>query len=207
MAGVWRGLFAIVGFATLALQYWLHFIGRGELTVVEQTINYFSYFTILTNILTASLMALPVLARDRTIGRWAASAGVRSAVTMFIVVVGLAYHFLLAATWNPQGLLYPVNIVLHYVMPAAMLIDWLAFTPKGRLRWIDPVKWLAFPLVYGGWTVIHGFISGWWPSWFIHVEELGWSRAGAGYFGLLAFFLVMGMMLVGADRMMGARDG
>ena len=58
MAGVWRGLFAIVGFATLALQYWLHFIGRGELTVVEQTINYFSYFTILTNILTDVLYAL-----------------------------------------------------------------------------------------------------------------------------------------------------
>lgn len=200
---LYRAVFALVGWATLTLQYWLHWIGRGELSAVEQGLNYFSYFTILTNILVATLMTLPVVAANRPAGRWAGSEGVRAAATMFITVVGLAYHFLLAATWNPQGLLYPVNMILHYLMPAAMLIDWLIFTPKGRLRWVDPVKWLGFPLVYGFWTVIHGKLSGWWPYWFINIDELGWARAGAGFGGLLAFFLLTGLALVMIDRSLG----
>ena len=205
MSEIYRGLFALIGWATLALQYWLHYVGRGELTPFAQFLNYFSYFTILTNILAAILLTLPVVAGDRPIGRWAAYEGPRSAVTMFIVVVGLSYHFLLAATWNPQGLLYPVNMILHYVMPIAMLIDWLAFTPKGRLRWIDPVKWLAFPLAYGVWTVIHGLTAHWWPYWFINIEDLGWARAGAGFAALLVFFLAVGLILVLIDRTLGRR--
>ena len=178
MATLYRSVFALVGWGTLILQYYLHFVGRGALTVFEQTLNYFSFFTILVNILAATILTLPVVAKDRPIGRWAASEGVRAAVTMFIVVVGLSYHFLLAATWDPQGLAYPVNMILHYVMPIAMVVDWLAFTPKGRLRWIDPAKWVLFPLIYGVWTVIHGFAANWWPYWFVNVAELGWARPG-----------------------------
>ncbi len=96
---------------------------------------------------------------------------------MYIAVVGLIYHSLLAGRWNPQGLLFWVNHVLHTVMPIAFVLDWLLFVPKGRLRWIDPVKWLAYPLLYGVWTVIHGQLIGWYPYWFIDIGALGWNRA------------------------------
>jgi hypothetical protein len=116
------------------------------------------------------------------------------------------YHFLLHATWNPQGWLFVVNIGLHYLTPTAMLLDWLMFTPKSRLRWIDPAKWLAFPLIYGGWTVIHGLAADWWPYWFVDVSELGWAKAGAYFGGLLVFFAIVGLIVVAIDRMLGRRD-
>ena len=206
MVVVFRSVFALIGWSTLILQYGLHYVGRGGLSPFEQMLNYFSYFTILTNIAAATLLTLPVVARDRPIGRWASTPGVRTAVAMFIMVVGLAYHFLLAATWDPQGLLYPVNMILHYVMPLAMTFDWLVFTPKGRLRWLDPVKWLGFPLVYGVWTVVHGFAAGWWPYWFIDIQTLGWGRALTHFAGLLIVFLIVGLSLVLVDRMLGRRD-
>jgi hypothetical protein len=205
---LWRAAFAVIGWATLILQYIL-MVGPVEgWAVVDRTVDYFSFFTILTNILVALALTGPLMSPDRRVARWSAGEGVRAAVTTYIVVVGVVYHLLLAPTWKPEGLLFGVNIVLHYVMPAAFLLDWLWFTPKGRLRWIDPVKWLAFPLAYGGWTLIHGLTTHWWPYGFVNVDALGLPRVLTIFGGLLVFFLLVGLALVGLDRVFGrtARD-
>ena len=125
---------------------------------------------------------------------------------MYIVVVGVVYHFLLAPTWNPQGLALLGNSLLHYVMPAAFVLDWLLFAPKGRLNWKDPAKWLVFPLVYGGWTLIHGALSGWWPYPFVDVGALGLGQVLLNFVGLLIFFLIVGLTVVAIDRTFGRRD-
>lgn len=203
---VWRSVFAVVGWAALGLQYGLMISGQPAAEVATRTLNFLSFFTILTNLLVAVALTLPVIGAGTRPGRWAASEGLRAGVTMYAVVVGLVYHFLLHATWNPQGWSYVANIALHYIMPAAILIDWLAFTPNGRLRWIDAGKWLAFPLLYGGWTLLHGALSGWYPYWFIDAGELGLGRTLLNFGGLLAFFGVIGLIVVAIDRTLGRRD-
>lgn len=202
---IYRAVFALVGWGALGLQYGLMLGGNPGQSPAGLTLNFFSFFTILTNVLVAVALTLPVAAAGTRPGRWAASEGVRAGVTMYAVVVGLVYHFLLHATWNPQGWSLVANVLLHYVMPIAMLTDWLAFTPKGRLRWIDPAKWLAFPLFYGGWTLIHGYTADWWPYWFVDVSELGIGRAGLYFAGLLVFFLAVGLVVVAIDRTLGRR--
>ena len=199
----WRILFAIVGWVGLLAQYALS-LDAGTRSVFGSTVVFFSYFTVLTNVLVALALTAPALFPDSRIGRWTASEGVRAAVAMYIAVVGLIYHTLLDATWNPQGLLVYVNQVLHTVMPIAFVLDWLLFVPKGRLRWIDPVKWLAYPLLYGLWTVIHGQLVGWYPYWFIDIGALGWARAGVNFTALLAFFLVLGLIVAAMDRGLSA---
>lgn len=202
----WRAVFALVGWAALILQYALMIGGLTLHEVAIRTLNFFSFFTILTNLLVAIALTLPVLAGENRIGRWSRSEGVRAGVTMYAVVVGLVYHLLLHATWNPQGWSLVANIGLHYVMPAAMLLDWLVFTPKGRLCWIDAGKWLLFPLLYGGWTLLHGAVSGWYPYWFIDVGALGLAPALLNFGGLLVFFAVVGLIVVAIDRTLGQRD-
>ena len=203
---VWRSVFAVVGWAALGLQYGLMISGQPAAEVATRTLNFLSFFTILTNLLVAVALTLPAIGAGTRPGRWAASEGLRAGVTMYAVVVGLVYHFLLHANWNPQGWSYVANIALHYIMPAAILIDWLAFTPNGRLRWIDAGKWLAFPLLYGGWTLLHGALSGWYPYWFIDAGELGLGRTLLNFGGLLAFFGVIGLIVVAIDRTLGRRD-
>ncbi|MFN7127990.1 MAG: Pr6Pr family membrane protein [Brevundimonas sp.] len=197
---LWRAAFAVIGWAALALQYLLMVAPVEGWVVLDRTVNYFSFFTILTNILVALALTGPLMSPGRRVARWTASEGVRAAIAMYIVVVGVVYHFLIAPYWKPEGLTFGVNLVLHYVMPVAFLLDWLWFTPKGRLRWIDPVKWLAFPLVYAGWTLAHGLTTHWWPYGFVNVDELGLGRVLAIFGGLLIFFLVVGLALVGLDR-------
>ncbi|MET4684993.1 Pr6Pr family membrane protein [Brevundimonas faecalis] len=205
-ARLYRAVFALVAWFALGLQYRLTISGNPHMGAGELTLNFFSYFTILSNILVALALTAPVVAPNSRIGRWALSEGVRAAVAMFIVVVGVVYHFLLAGIWAPQGWALVGNVLLHYVMPAAFVIDWLAFTPKGRLRWVDPAKWLVPVLIYGGWTLLHGKLSGWWPYWFTDVDKLGLGKVMVYFAGLLVFFLVVGLIVVAIDRTFGRRD-
>lgn len=204
-AAIWRGVFAGLGWATLGAQYALMIDGVPTEEIAGRTLNFFSYFTILTNLLVALAMTAP-LAGGAAVGRFAASNSARAAVTMFAVVVGVVYHLLLAATWKPTGLQWWVDQSLHTVMPLAMLIDWLALTPRTRLGWREPLRWLIFPLAYGGWTLLHGSISGWWPYWFVDVDALGMAGAAVNFGGLLVFFAVVGLAVVAIDRSLAGRD-
>jgi hypothetical protein len=206
MARLYRAVFACVGWFAVALQYGVTVSENPDSSAGELTLNFFSYFTILSNILVALALTAPVVAPNSRPGRWFAGEGVRAAMAMYIVVVGVVYHFLLAPTWNPQGLALLGNSLLHYVMPAAFVLDWLLFAPKGRLNWKDPAKWLVFPLVYGGWTLIHGALSGWWPYPFVDVGALGLGRVLLNFVGLLIFFLIVGLIVVAIDRTFGRRD-
>lgn len=202
-ARLWRIVFAIVGLFALGLQYGLMLAGSPTHDRFEMTLNFFSYFTILTNVLIALAMLTPAVAPDGAAGRFARSPIVRSGATLYAVVVALVYHFLLHATWDPRGWLFLVNILLHYVMPTAMLLDWLMFTPKGGLHWTAAARWLAFPLAYGLWTLIHGYAAQWWPYWFINADLLGLTRALINFGGLLVLFFGLGLLFVLVDGLFG----
>lgn len=206
LARAWRTLFALIGAGALALQYGLMIGGQPAGAGGEATLRFFSFFTILTNVLVVVALAAPALWPRTRLGRWAGSEGVRAAVALYIGVVGLIYHLLLARVWDPQGWQLVADVALHTVMPLAFWADWLLFTSKGRLCWIDPLKWLAYPLGYTGWTLVHGLTSGWWPYWFLNVDQQGWVRT-AGWAGLiLVVFLVIGLFLVLLDRVFGRGD-
>lgn len=202
----YRTVFALVGWFALCLQYWLALGSDADAGIGELTLNFFSYFTVLTNVVVALALTGPALLPDTALGRWTSTEGVRAAVAMYIAVVGLTYHFLLSHVWDPQGWLFISNGLLHYVMPIAFVLDWLLFTPKGRLRWIDALKWLSMPLIYTIWTLIHGYASGWWPYWFMDVPTLGYATAAFWAAAMLALFLIAGLVVVAIDRTFGRGD-
>lgn len=204
MARAWRGVFGLIGLAALALQYVLMWV-TPRLDAVQVTLNFFSYFTILTNVLMMLAMLIPAALPRSALGRALAGPRLRGGVTLYAAVVGLIYHFLLHPTWGPQGWLLLANVLLHYVMPTAVVLDWLMFTAKGRLDAVDAVCWLVFPLVYGAWTLVHGLTANWWPYWFINLDALGPVRAVTNFGGLLAFFLGAGLLLVLIDGLFGRK--
>jgi hypothetical protein len=197
-----RVLFAGVAWEALVLQYWLMVRGQPPGEVAGLTVRFFSYFTILTNLLAALAFTLPALAPDS----WWSRPTVRGGITVFIAVVMVVYHLLLRATWDPQGLQKVVDYTLHYAVPLLMIADWLLFVRKGGLQWRDAFVWLAFPALYGAWTLLHGALSGFYPYPFMDVGELGYPAVLVNMAGLVLGFLVPGLILVGVDRLLGRRD-
>ena len=159
------------------------------------------FFTILTNLMLA-LAFIRMAATRRYL-----SVGWLAALTLWILIVGIVYHTLLAHLENPQGLGFWTDQGLHTFAPAAMALWWLAFAPKAGLRWGHAAVWLAWPLIYVIYALVRGALDGTYPYPFVDVSELGYQGVLINAIGLCAAFYVSGLALVALGRAMARRAG
>ena len=124
------------------------------------------FFTILTNLLMAVSFTLVALGRVPA-PRWL------TGLMLWIGLVGLVYHAVLAALWDPEGLVLVADILVHTVTPLGTLIYWLFFVRKGGLRWGDLRLWIAWPLLYCVYALGRGAVDGIYPYPFLDVGALG----------------------------------
>lgn len=192
---------ALMASAALALQLHLlvaDFTERGE-TVVSGVWRYFAFFTILTNILVA-LTTFGIAAG----GRFTPNHSLVTGVTKNIVIVGLVYHFLLAALWSPQGAQYLADVLLHYAVPLSMLAYWLTLEPKGGITWRDGLMWLVYPAAYLVYALARGAFDGFYPYPFIDVATIGIEKVLMNAVGLVVAFGVIAQLFIFADGALGA---
>lgn len=163
-------------------------------TGISSIVNFFSYFTILTNALVA------VCATTLLVGR-SVKDNTLTAVTVYITIVGIVYNLVLRFIWDPQGLQKITDELLHSVNPVLFLVFWIAFVPKDQLKWSDAFLWLIYPLVYSVYTIIHGLISNWYPYPFIDPNLIGWNKVGVNSLLVLAAFLAFSWLAIGFAKL------
>jgi hypothetical protein len=205
MAIVFRMAAGLLGWFALALQYGLVMAGDFNTNAISRTINFFSYFTILTNILAALALSLPLVAPQSAFGEFFSRPTVRTAISAYIIIVMTIVYFVLRHLTNLTGWDLVADVILHYVMPILFVIDWLFFVPKETLKPKDTFGWLAYPIVYLVWTFIHGAYSGFYPYPFLNSGELGIARVLLNEAGLLVIFLILGLALVTGGRLLDNR--
>ena len=187
-------------------QYWLLVRGDSLAGMAGSSLRFFSFFTILTNVLAAATLLVPLMAPHSAAGRFLTRPTVRTAVTGYIIMVGVIYYLLLRDLSQRQGWPMFFEYMLHYVTPPLFVIDWLAFVDKRALDWRIGFSALGFPLAYLVWTVIHGAATGWYPYPFIDAADLGYPRALLNTAGLVLVFVALEVALVGIGRLL-ARGG
>lgn len=157
-------------------------------------VNFFSYFTNLSNIfgslvfIVGAVLLLRTPSRDLD-PRW------RGAAVVYLVLVGVVFNVLLRDT--DLGDLKPwVNGVVHVLMPVAVLLDWLVWSPGRRLasRWVG--IWLAAPAVYVAYSLVRGAVTGFYPYPFFDPAETGGYAGVAAYcVAMLVGFLLMSLLV------------
>lgn len=201
----YRLIAAIIVWAGLLLQYYLMVRGQSGEVFATRTVNFFSYFTILSNLLAAAAFSAPVVASASPIGRFFSRPAVRTAIVLYTSVTAATYIAILQGLWKPEGLQWVADTTLHYLTPALFLIDWLLFNPKGTLRWGSVLPWLAFPLAYGLYSIFRGPLSGFWPYPFLDVSQLGMAKVLINMAAMSGLFLVLGLAFVLIDRLLKRR--
>ncbi len=166
----------------------------------DGVVAYLGYFTVLTNLLVAVSLSWPLLRPHSTPGRWFQRPGVASAVTVSILMVGLAYHLLLRHVWNPQGLQWLADVTLHYATPVLCLAHWWLAVPPARMAWLAPLAWATWPLAYLVYALLRGTWLQSYPYPFIDVTTLGYPQTLLNSAGLLIVFLLLGSVLVAISR-------
>jgi len=167
-------------------------------------VDFFFYFTDLSNLFGAAVLLTGGLAALR--GRPGPSDLLRGAAVLYLVITGLVYWTLLANQMTAETIKWQ-NDIVHGVMPAAVLIDWLLLPPVSRLSFARTSRWLAFPLTYLAVSLIRGPIVQWWPYDFLDPREPGgyvhvttWSLIVTAIFVLFAALITLAGNQLGSRR-------
>lgn len=160
-------LAAIIGQLVTSVTFWT---ARGDASIPLNLLNFFSFFTIESNVLAMVVLGVLVaaqLGRPRIGRRFDV---LLLSVTSFMVITGIVYNTLLRGIELPQGAtLGWSNEILHLIAPLWMLIDWLLSSGKRDVRFPDlgivvifPIVWLAYTLLRGPFTLDQATGRDWW---------------------------------------------
>ena len=193
---------ALAGWVGLAIQQYLIFYSRWSsgASLLGGLINFFSFFTVLTNTLAVVVLSYALVRRESAAKRFFLSPPVSSGIAASIVVVSLAYNLLLRHLWSPTGFQFIADELLHDVMPVLFLIYWWRCVPKGHLRLKHIGLWVIYPLVYFAYVLLRGDLLGQYQYPFIDVGTLGYPQVFVNAGGILAGFVAIAMAVVGLDK-------
>jgi hypothetical protein len=193
---------AVLGWAGLSIQLYLVFYSRWTLgaSLLGGLLSFFSYFTVLSNTLVATVLTCQLTSRESAARRWFLQPWVSSGVAVSIAVVALAYNLLLRHLWHPEGWQWLADELMHDVMPVLFLGYWWLYVPKGALRWRHIPLWMIYPLVYFAYALLRGHLLAVYPYPFVDVGKLGYPQVFLNAGGLLAGFVVIALLVVGLDR-------
>jgi hypothetical protein len=192
---------AFIGWFSVISQFYINIV-NSSIPVAEVTIRFFSYFTILTNILVALTFTIILLRPKSRLGGFFSQPRVSTAVTAYITFVWIAYNILLRHLWNPTGLQLIVDELLHSFIPILTILYWLIFVPKSELQWKSILPWMIYPLIYLLYILTRGALSGFYPYPFIDVNDLGYSKVFRNDAGLIMAFMLLSLLFVAIGKLM-----
>jgi len=182
------GLIAILAFGALALQTTINDDRDGSALVAFALL--FRYFTIWSNFAAGIIMAL--VATGRRIPGW-----VLFALATALSQVGIVYHALLAADHHPVGADWWTNIAFHTLIPLAVVSWWFVYSRGDGVGWRSIPTTMIAPVIYTGFALIYGELSGFYPYFFLDLPQFGWVRIVLNIAGLSLFFMLIGSALLG----------
>jgi hypothetical protein len=188
---VFAAILSIIAWLSIGFQFYLH---QGSAA------NFFSYFTILCNLLVAVSLSFWVLSPVSAAGKFFSSVSVQTAIAVYIFIVGLVYNLVLRGIWEPTGLQLVVDNLLHVIVPILYVVYWFLFVPRGQLQWKNGVYWIFFPCVYLVYSLVRGPIANWFPYPFLNTVTLGYTKVFLNIAIMLLVFLVIGLLFIKINR-------
>jgi len=135
--------------------------------------NFFSFFTIESNIFAAIVLVLGTVTayQQKTWFNY-----LRGAMTLCMVTTGIIYVTLLSGLEVSLQTTIPwVNLVLHYLSPVLVFLWWIIFPPHHRFSIKQNMFWLALPLLYVAYSLVRGPFVDWYPYPFLDPREGGYG--------------------------------
>jgi len=202
---IFRILAFLFGLTTLIIQFAIMMKNATGVEIITRIVRFFSFMTILTNILVALTYIMPLLSPSSKAGKFFTKPNTQSALLVYIIIVCLGYHFLLAKIWNPQGLQYWVDKSLHYAVPAIYLLFYLIFVTKGTLAFNNIYKWLLYPFVYLVYAITRGLITNDYPYPFLDLGKHEASRVFTVVTILFIGYILLSLAVVLFDKAIGQK--
>lgn len=153
----------------------------------------FSYFTIHSTILLLAVLAAAAAygLREEADPVWLT--GLRALATTYMVVSGVTFALMLlnAQLFDHLFLVPASSKVLHFVLPPYAVVDFLLAPGRRRLPWALVWASLAYPLLWGIYTLVRGQMVGWYPYTFLNPQAVGGYPVVAAYAAALSVLILL----------------
>jgi len=190
-----RLFFALLGFSAIITEI-IVLLERG----IFMPANFFSFFTILSNIGAVGILLFASIASERTWGL-RVTQQIRGAATLYMLMTGVIFAVLLSGITDVALTAVPWdNIVLHYIMPIVLVADWLLYPPKTKLSYKIVAAWAVVPILYVIYSLIRGAIVGWYPYPFLNAEIQGYPSVIVTTIFLAVFVILAALATVWYSR-------
>lgn len=171
----------------------LGFAGQG---LLGRVFDWVTYFTLWSNILVAIVM-LMLFARPDRDSFWFRVFRLDS--VLMIVVTGIIYNVVLAATAKNQGLEVWTNFFLHVLTPLLTFVVWLIAGPRGWISWRVIAASLILPIIWLVFALVRGAFIGAYPYGFLDVATYGYGAVLTNVAGIVVFAVVLCLIFWGVD--------
>lgn len=186
----------------------------GDRDVATTIANFFSFFTILSNLIAVlALLAAVVWFWMRPSHEDREPPGVAVALagaTTYLVITGVVYNLLLRGLPTADDHVAWANEILHVAAPLFLVIDLLVAPTHRALRWRAVAVVLAFPIAWIVYTLIRGpFVTDpvrgvafWYPYPFLNPNGgAGWGGVWMYVAGIALTFVIVGAIVIGVGRL------
>jgi hypothetical protein len=171
-------------------------LGNPDQGVLGRVFDYFTYFTIWSNILVAVISIMLFMRPDRDSFVFRV---LRLDSILMITVTGIIYNVVLAGAAKLQGLEVVSNLFDHILTPLVSVLVWLFVGPRGWISWRTIGAALILPIVWLLFALVRGAFIGAYPYGFLDVATLGYGTVATNVLGVVVFAIVLSLILWGID--------
>jgi hypothetical protein len=188
------GIIALLVFCGIFLQLVLMIQAPTSDSILEVIIRFFSYFTILSNLIVFAFFISKALSAELGENGFWTKPETSTAVTVYISVVGLVYHIVLSKLYSPQGLAAIADHGLHSFTPLVTLLYWAVFVSSKKVNYSSIPYWLIYPAIYFVYTIIHGALTQFYPYPFLDVSKIGLLQSFLNCLVVLVLFTFLSFL-------------
>ncbi|MBN1328152.1 MAG: Pr6Pr family membrane protein [Candidatus Heimdallarchaeota archaeon] len=156
----------------------------------------YKYYTMQTNLFVAIWFIFSIAFHNKQFYQDKIKGLFKGAVTLYISITFIVFAIALSWTYHPTGFDAFTNIIIHYIIPIAFIIDWFISEIDIRYKWKYLLFWLIYPLCYLVLSVVHGSITGNYLYYFFDINILEWWKYILFVSTLLLSFLGFGSVLI-----------
>lgn len=171
-------------------------LGNPDQGAIGRVLDFFTYFTIWSNIIVAVVMTMLAIKPTRD-SFWFRV--VRLDAVLMIVVTGIIYNAILAASAKNEGLEVVSNFFDHVLTPALTFAIWLVAGPRGWINWRIIGAALIIPIVWLAWALARGAVIDAYPYGFLNVAAYGYGTVLLNVVNIVIFAVVLCLIFWGLD--------
>jgi len=167
--------------------------------------NSFSYYTFQTNLMVAIWLTIAIIRGEQEKRPLIMHPIIHGAICLYITTTFLIFTIFLSASYQPTGLEIISNLLMHYVVPIAFIIEWVISEMQIKYKYQYLFYYAVYPFSYVVYTVIRGFFTGFYPYYFFDLNEISVLSLGINVILFVILFSIIGSIYITINRLLYKR--